>query len=222
MSSPQELAKAVCQILSARYPDNDYEFDHGDAEEFFEEKNIEARESEANIRGQEPTSNIQIEMETEDGAQSFTGEEFVYGMVAGAQEAIEKARPELMADAANIPPEAFNWNWQEDNHHTWGYPFSHLADDASASDEYLPLCLQLSGSVFGPFLNPSYCRAAYQQVFKALTAYLTSIKPVDFVPTQVSSLSSHPSKNLSLDLPDYHEQVFNCFLQEACLTQGRN
>lgn len=53
-----------------------------------------------------------------------------------------------MADAANIPPEAFNWNWQADNHHTWGYPFSHLADDAPASDEYLPLCLQLSEAVF--------------------------------------------------------------------------
>lgn len=170
------------------------------------EKNIETRESEANIRGKEPTSNIQIEMETEDGAQSFTGEEFVYGMIAGAQEAIEKARPQLMADAANIPPEAFNWNWQEDNHHTWGHPFSHLADDAPASEEYLPLCLQLSGSVFSPFLNPTYCRAAYQQVFKALIAYIKSIE------------NDHGS--IPLDLPDYHEQVLNCFLQEACLTQG--
>lgn len=170
------------------------------------EKNIEARESEANIRGQEPTSNIQIETETEDGAQSFTGEEFVFGMLAVAQEAIEKARPQLMADAANIPQEAFNWNWQADNHHTWSHPYRHLAGEASASDEYLPLCLQLSEAVFAPFLNPAYCRAAYQQVFKALTAYLTSIE-------------NHQAR-IALDIPEYHEQVLNCFLQGACLTQG--
>lgn len=170
------------------------------------EKSIESKESEANIRSEKPNSNIEIEMETEEGTHSFTGEEFVYGMLAGAQQDIEKARPQLMADAANIPPEAFNWEWQKENHHTQSYPYSHLANNESAPDEWLPLCLHLSEGVFAPFLQATYCRAAYQQVFKALTDYLTSIEA-----------QSNP---IPLDLPPYHEQVLNCFLQEACLTQG--
>lgn len=36
MPTPTQTAEAVCHILSARYPDGDYAFDHGDAEDFFE------------------------------------------------------------------------------------------------------------------------------------------------------------------------------------------
>jgi hypothetical protein len=127
-------------------------------------------------------------------------------MLANAQEEIERARPQLMADAANLPQEAFNWDWKNENHYQWQLSYFSVANDDYYTDESLPACLHLSNSVFPQFLSPTYCRKAYQQVYKKLFIHL-------------KSTDTEPASN-PLELPDYHEQVLNCFLQEACLTQA--
>lgn len=170
------------------------------------ERNIEASESEANINGQELGNDLHLDEFSDEDSVSFTGQEFIYGLLAGAQQDIEKARPQLMTDAANIPPEAFDWDWQAINHSLWQISYLHLSDEADAPDECLPLCLRLSDAVFAPFLDPTYCRKAYKETYQKITEHLLDPNPESF--------------HIPLNLPPYHEQVLNCFRQEACLTQG--
>ena len=149
---------------------------------------MEAKESEANISNETPEPKMTIEVETEEGPLSCSGDAFFHGMLAGAQEEIEQARPQLMSDAASLPEGAFNWDWKNENHSQWHLPYFTLANDEYYADETLPLCLHLSDSVFAPFLSPTYCRKSYQQVYKKLTNHLKSI-------------DTEPS-SIPLDLPD--------------------
>jgi hypothetical protein len=125
------------------------------------QKSIEAKDSDANIAGNEPESSCTIEVQTEEGPLSCSGEAFFWGLLALSQEEIEAARPQLMADAAEIPPKAFDWQWQEANYLQIHVAYSSLTNEEHLSDESLPLCLHLSDAVFPAFLLPTYCRKAY-------------------------------------------------------------
>jgi hypothetical protein len=56
------------------------------------QKDIEAKESDANIAGKEPESTSTIEVQTEDGPLSCSGEAFFWGLLANSQEEIEKLK----------------------------------------------------------------------------------------------------------------------------------
>jgi len=170
------------------------------------EKDIEAKESDANIAGKELESKMTVEIQTEDGPLSCSGEAFFWGLLSGAQEEIEKERPQLMTDVADIPPEAFDWQWQEANYLQIQIAYSSLTNEEHLSDELLPLCLHLSNAVFPAFLLPTYCRKSHQQAYKKLCEHLKNIE--------------NTPACIALDLPPYNEQVLNCFLQEACCSQG--
>ncbi len=65
------------------------------------EREIEETESKSNINGEEPEHNVHVEVPSEEGSVSLTGQEFLFGLLAGAQHDLEKARSQLIADAAN-------------------------------------------------------------------------------------------------------------------------
>lgn len=60
--------------------------------------------------------------EDEDDDESGSQAEFLHSILSDLQEKIEAERPQLLADARELPTEAFNWDWFQQNHLAWQHP----------------------------------------------------------------------------------------------------
>jgi hypothetical protein len=137
---------------------------------------------------------------------SMTGWEFAHALISAAQEENEKYRPKLLKYSQQVSADQLIDNWKTLNHLHWDYPTSPLSGDLQPDALSLPLLLEFSDSVFVPALEPSFNPTIYKQLFEAVKlAYWGD--PAYRFPIQ-------------LDLPDYFEQVHNCFLQTVMVANA--